>query len=178
MGINAGMFFGGVPIDFVGFIRPDDDIETSGFSTTPLWQKLDEENFDDATTQIASSIVTSVCFTNTDHDFEVRLSDPAGPPTGNETITVRVRARIDEIIGAAITKNLLFELKEGSVVKASSSVTLQAGYTTHTDVLSQAQKDSISDWNNLSIRCRARICVENSGDQARSRFTWIEVEFA
>lgn len=169
----------GGPADFIGVIRPDGDIETVGFTATPLWQKLDEENHDSDTSRIASGLVTSVCPSTTPHDFEIRLSDPSSSPSGNETITVRVVARHAVEVGAVITREMFFELKEGGTVRATSSTfSLTGSYQTFSDVLTTAQKDSISDWNALTVRCRSNMCVETSGDSVRSRFTQIEVEFA
>lgn len=162
---------------FTGFIRPDADSETSGWTSTPLWSKLDEVSPDDATTQIRSSTVSTQCPSTVDHDFEVALSNPGDTPSGNETMTVRVRAYVDEISGFVITRQILIELKEASAVIASTTRNLGFSYSTHEMVLSQAQKDSISNWNNLLVRCRTRVCVDSGGDSARSFVTWIETEF-
>jgi len=180
MGTTAAMFFGGGSApNFIGFIRPDDDIETAGFTATPLWQKLDEVTHDSDTTRIASGLVISVCPSTTAHDFEIRLSDPSSSPSGNETITVRVVARHAVEVGAVITREMFFELKEGGTVRATSGTfSLTGSYQTFSDVLTQAQKDSITDWNAMTVRCRSNMCVETSGDSVRSRFTQIEVEFA
>ena len=179
MGINAAMFLASSAVDFIGFIRPDADIETVGFTSTPLWQKLDEVTHDSDTTHIQGGTVTSVCPTNTAHDFEIRLSHPSITPSGNETITVRVVARHEEVVGFFVTRQMFFQLKQGTVVRATSSTfSLSGSYQTFSDVLTQAQKDSITDWNDVRIRCRSNLCVENSGDSGHSRFTQIEVEFA
>lgn len=183
MGTTAGMFFGKATVEqFIGFIRPDGDIETTDFSPSSgstLWEMLDEVSQDGDTTNVFTGLITSVCPTETTDDFEIRLSDPGSNPGGTETITVRVVARHDEVVGAFITRKMFFELKEGGTVKATSATfNLTGSYATYSDVLTQAQKDSISDWDSMTIRVRTDMCVENSGDSGRARVTQAEVEFA
>jgi len=164
---------------FIGTLRPDGDQETSGWTATPLYLKLDEVTPDDATTEITSGTVSSVCPSNTVHDFEVRLSNPSIAPTGGEVITLRIRAWLHEVSGLAITAGLRVQLKEGTSVRATLNTGLsKSAYATASMVLSQSEKDSIANWDNLFVNVRTTVCVENPGNSAHSHVRWIELEFA
>jgi len=186
MGINAGMFFGkGTVEEFIGFIRPvSPDIESVGFSPdsgTDLFARIAEVTHDSDTSYILSTAVTSVCATETNHDCEITLGDPSSNPGNQQTITVRAVARFFQVSGSApVTKEFFFVLKEGGTDKATSNTfTLTTSYQTFTDVLTQAQKDSISDWNAMTLRMECNFCIESPGPgSVRCRVTQAEVEFA
>ncbi|KKL57799.1 hypothetical protein LCGC14_2231780 [marine sediment metagenome] len=163
---------------FVGRIHPDSDIDTSGWTSTPLFEKLDEVTPDDASTEITSGTVSSVCLSNTVHDFEVGLSNPTLTPTGGEEVTLKIRAWLHEVSGVVIIKDLRVQLKEGANVRATLNTVLSLSYTTESLVLSQAEKDSITDWDNLSVNVRTTLCMENPGGSAHSHVTWIELDFS
>ncbi len=163
---------------FVGRIHPDSDIDTSGWTATPLFEKLDEVTPDDASTEITSDTVTSVCPSHTVYDFEVGLSNPTLTPTGGEVVTLKIRAWLDEVSGVALTKGLRVQLKEGASVRATLNTGLSSSYTTESLVLSQAEKDSITDWDNLSVNVRTNFCMQNIGDNVHSHVTWIELDFS
>ena len=160
---------------FEGFLRPDADIETSDWTATPLWSKLDETSPDDATTEIDSSEFSDPDVAQT-FDFEIRLTDPPSTPTGRETITWRVRHYLEVVSGNFDTDVITLELKQGSTVIATQSVSANTSYTTDSDVLSQAEKDSITDWTDLRIKVTYTIKMTNEGDSATAHVTWIELE--
>ena len=163
---------------FVGRIHPDSDIDTSGWTATPLFEKLDEVTPDDATTEI-----TSLDFNNSSseqvHDFEVALSNPTITPTGQETITWRVRHWLEEVFGSVSINNVTLQLKQGATVIATllTSGNL-VGYSTNFNTLSQAQKNNITDWTDLRFRVSYSIQVTSEGDEAIAHVTWIELEFS
>ena len=178
MGIQAALLLGATK--FIGFIRPDSDVETSDWTATPLWSKLDETSPDDATTQITSTTNITECPTTETFDFEVGMSNPASPPTGQETVTIRVRALADEVIGSMPTKTLLVQVKETTTVRASSSFTLSAaGWTTPSFTMSQAEKDAVGNWDNMRVRCAVTLCLnDGANDEGHAHVTWIEMEFS
>ncbi len=163
------MFYG-----FQGWLDPDGDIETTGWTSTPLYQKLDEGSpGDDATTEITSGTVTVLCPSTTDHDFEIRLANPTSEPSGYEAMSVRVRAHVHEVVGLTITKTLRIQLKQGAAVIATQNFSMGTTYATHALTLSQGEKDSITDYDDLRVNVRTRVCVESPGDSAHSHVTWI-----
>ncbi len=164
--------------EFIGSLRPDADVETSDWTPTPLYAELDEVSPDDATTEVTSSIFNDDASTQT-YDFEVALSNPLRP-TERETVVFRVRQWLEVLVGAVTTNNVTMELKQGSTVKAtiSQSGPFPGGYVTKTKTLSQAEKDSITDWDDLRVRVSFEVQVTNSGDSAEAHVTWIELEFS
>ena len=164
--------------EFIGFLRPNADIETTDWTPTPLNAELDEVSPDDATTEITSDTFNDSSSTTT-YDFEVALSNPIRP-TGRETVVLKVRQWLEVLVGAVTTNNVTMELKQGAVVKAtiSQSGPFPGAYVTRTKTLSQAEKDSITDWDDLRVKVSFAVQVTNLGDSAEAHVTWIELEFS
>ena len=161
---------------FIGFIRPDGDIESSDWTSTPLWQKLDEVAQDNATTEI-TTIFTGI--NSQTRDFEIRLSDPGDPPSGNEVITLRTRFWLDEIIGLVNQREVKIQLKQGTTVKKTINTFANlSGYVTTNSVLSQAQKDSITNWNDLRVKLAYTVRHDSEFHQSNGKVTWIEMQFS
>ena len=160
----------------IGFLRPDADIETSDWTATPLWSKLDDTSPDDATTEISASFAGNGTQVK---DFEIALSNPSGTPTTREVVTFRVRFWLDVISFGVDTKDVKIELKQGSTVKKTiNTVASTVGYVTDTSTLSQAEKDSISDWDNLRVRVEYTVKGNDIFASSTGRVTWIELEFS
>ena len=174
-------FFVAAPAGFTGFIRPDADIETSGWTSTPLWSKLDEVSPDDASTEITSGSYTAICPSTQNRDFTVGMSNPASAPTGSETITLRVRIWLHQTAGGpSTTKILTMQVKELTTSRALTTRTISAsGYSTQTFILSTAQKASVGNWDDIRIRCNLKVCGTGGfpNPVAHSHVTWIEMEF-
>ena len=163
---------------FVGILRPNGDIETSDWTSTPLFEKLDEVSPDDATTEITSS---RFFLGGNTFDFEIRLVSPFPPstPTGQETVTLRVRHWLEIITGTTIINDVTIELKEGAVVKKSISITAsEIAYSTSTITLSQAEKDSITDWDDLRVRVEYHVQMSGGIETSEAHVTWIELQFS
>lgn len=177
MGIQASLLLGAAKA-FIGFIRPDSDIETSGWTTTPLWNKLDETSPDDATTQITSSNGTTECPTVDNRDFEVTLTNPPTTPSGFETVTIRMRGHFHTTAGNLTTKQFRVQVKELTTIRRFELFTAQSTYTTHSFTLTQAEKDAIGNWNDLRINVNFQSCHDAAGGSSHAHVTWIEVEFS
>lgn len=179
MGTQAAMLLGSSK--FIGVIRPDSDVETSGWTSTPLWSKLDEVSPDDATTEITSQGAISECPTTESFDFEVGMSNPGSPPSGSEIVTIRARAWLHLVVGATpSTRTFLVQVKETTTVRASQSFTLNvSSYQTHSFTMSQAEKDAVGNWDNIRIRCVETSCLDSEADdEIHAHCTWIEMQFA
>ena len=109
------------------------------------------------------------------------MSDPAFPPSGSETITVRVRIWLEQTQGGpSTTKTLTIQVKELTSVVASANRTVNASnYITESLTMSTAQKASVGNWDNIRIRCNLRVCGFDDFPlpQAVAHVTWIEMEF-
>ena len=163
---------------FIGFIRPDSDIETTDWTSTPLWSKLDEVSPDDTTTEIDSEFFGNPAAPQV-YDFEVSLSNPAITPTGAEVVTLKVRHWLEILSGGITSNDVTIELKQGSTVKATISTSGNTGtYVTSSKVLSQAEKDSITNWDDLRVRFEQSVQVTTLGDEAIAHATWIELQFS
>ena len=158
---------------WVGFLRPNADIETSDWTSTPLNEKLDEVSPDDATTEITADFSGSSEQTK---DFEVALSNPIRP-TGRETIVLRMRGYVEELVSTS-SNSVTIELKQGSTVKASKTAMVPDGYSTMTYNLSQAEKDSITDYDDLRVRVEFAVTGDDGSSTSKGHVTWIEVEFS
>ena len=162
---------------FIGFLRPNADLETSDWEAAPLYEKLDEVTADDATTEIDSEIFSNPAGADV-YDFDVGLEDPAIQPIDTEVITLRVRHWIEILSGGLTSNDVTIELKEGGVVRASLATSGHTGtYTTSTIVLSQAEKDSIINYDDLHVRFEQSAQVDSFGDQSQAHVTWIELGF-
>lgn len=154
------------------FARPVSDIETTGWSTTPLWQKLDEVTPDDATTEISTA---SGLGGGASVDFEIRLSGVVDPLSSSGHV-LRVRVRFADSGGDPAGVNVSAQLKEGGTVRATLSGIVTGSYATFTKTLSAAEADSIGNYTNL----RARVVLTedgNIGDTSWQGFaTWVEFE--
>ena len=162
---------------FIGFLRPDADVETSDWTSTPLWNKLDEVSPDDATTEVSAIFTGNFQQTK---NFEVGLSNPAGPPSGSETVTLRVRFWLQLVFQDVTQRSVKIELKELSTIKKTyNTFASKTGYqTTINSILSQAVKDSINNWNNLRVRVEYKVTGDSEFAQSWGRVTWIELEFS
>ncbi len=165
---------------FIGSINPDGNIQTSDWST-PLWEKISDSQQsepDDATTQTTSSSIQ-----NADNpesfDFEVTMSNPATTPVGSETVKVRVRIYVDMSLGSLIEDDLKIQLKQGTTVKATRNTSVNTGsYSTKALTLSQAEKDSITDWNDLRVLIEINCQVTDEGDEGVGKCTWVDINFS
>ncbi|KKL84305.1 hypothetical protein LCGC14_1966060 [marine sediment metagenome] len=159
--------------EFAGSLRPNTDIETSDWTATPLNEKLDEVTPDDAATEITADFSGS---SEQVKDFEVGLSNPIRP-TGREVITLRVRDYLEDLVSTS-TNLVTIELKQGVTVKVSESDLVPDGYTDTEHVLSQAEKDSITDWDDLSVRVQYAVTGDDGSSVTKGHVTWIELEFS
>jgi hypothetical protein len=161
---------------FLGTLRPDSDIETSDWTNTPLYQKLDEVTADDSTTEVNAQFSGN---SQQIKDFEVALSNPASTPTAGEVITIRSRFWLELTAFGEVQKDVKTELKEAGTVRKSVSVAANtSGYTTMAAVLSQAEKDSIGDWTNLRVRIEFKVQGDDPLSTSVGHVTWIELEFS
>lgn len=160
---------------FFGAIVPDADIETSDWSGTPLYLKLNEDVPDDATTQISAGFVGDGGQTK---DFEIGFSNPIIPPTAGETVTIRVRMWLDILAFGVSFKVATMTLKENAQVKLTFGTNLDtSGYLTREHVMTQAEKDSITNWNNLRLKVSFAVTGDNIFAASTGRVTWIEMRF-
>jgi len=145
-------------------LRPTDDIETAGWTTTPLFSKIDEPYPGSTDRIVSSSNPVNV-------DCEVGLASGSDPGT-NKGHTLR--ARISNS-AAGPTVDYTVELKEGATVRATLSV---VGVATTTDTwyaqhLTEGEAGAITDYTNLSIRVNVN---KTGGSNVNGRVEALELE--
>jgi hypothetical protein len=144
------------------YLRPNADISAGSWTTTPLWQKLDEATPDDATTQIQSAKNPSA------DTFEVGLTAPGDTPGNRQNHNVLVRMNSGGKAGytAAITL-----LQGTTVIQSFSGQAIPAAYGTITCNVTEANAQNITDYSQLRVRVAA-----SGGNNGRAFATWIEVQ--
>jgi len=133
------------------FAYPDSDIENPGaWTTEPLWQKIDEEPYDDGDYVISPKTASGKAFT-------VGLSSVTDPEihTGH---TLRIRARV-----SAVSGTIKFELLQGAVViKDSGDIALDSSaFQEHSFTLSEIEAENITDYTALRVRITAVATANN-----------------
>jgi len=149
--------------------RPDSDITSGSWTSTPLYEKLDEITPDDTTTQISANVGIDATET-----FRVGLSNVVEPPTSGSHI-VYIRTKVGPGPGSN-TINWTLSLREGDLTTIATDSWSQSDddtYASRTMSLTEAEADSITDYTDLSAE------VSATGDTANAAavdayVTWIE----
>lgn len=144
------------------FARPDADISTGGWTTTPLYQKLDETPADDA------DFVTSP--TGTAPQFEVGLSDVVDPNSSTGHV-IKFRAKAPGGGGGAEQANAKLFQGTNLIAQTEFRNLDRNQFMTFTQTLTATEANAITDYNNLSIR------IETSKANSETiQVSWIEFE--
>jgi len=140
--------------------RPNSDIENpGGWSAEPLWEKLDEEPFDDLDYIESPKSASGASFT-------LALS-PLIDPEIHSDHTIRIRAKV------GVAGIFRYEWMQGDVViKDSGEVALGTGTNEHNMLLSEAEAESISDYGAFRVRVTAVTTQKNQ----RQNVSWIRVD--
>lgn len=140
------------------YARPVADITVGSWTTTPLWDKVDEVTPDDATTVIQTPTGPS------NLTAEVRFGSVSDPLQSIGHIA-RVRAYT--------TGNctLAWSIYQGTTLIANcGTITLTGSYSTYTYTLTVAQANAITNYADLRVR------FTGNGSSGRVRVTWFELE--
>ena len=157
-----------LPLWALQFGRPASDISAGSYTTTPLWEKLDEGTADDDTSVVDSANNPAE---SDGTGFEVALGSIPDPQSSSGH-TVRVRARRN---GGARTITLNWRLYQGSTaIIAAKSLTMTDSYQTSSYTLSSAEADAITDYSDLRVRVWGT--TSGGGAGSKLRVTWMELE--
>jgi len=157
------------PLAAAQFARPDADVSAGPYTTTPLWEKLDDATADDDSTEILSANNPAE---SDGTGFEVHLSALSDPQTSSGHI-LRFRAQKQ---GGGRTLDVSCRLYQGSTAIGPTRTLANLGtpYTTDTYTLAAGEADAISDYSALRMRCWSS--VSGGGPATTAAFTWIELE--
>ncbi len=138
------------------YASPASDIENPGaWTTEPLWDKIDEEPYDDG------DYVISPKSASAGEAFTVGLS-PVTDPGVHTDHTLRIRAQVSGVSGT-----FKFELLQGEVViKDSGDIALPLTFQESFFTLLEAEAESITDYTTLSVRITAVATAKN-------KFQWV-----
>lgn len=133
------------------FARPSSDVSTGGWTSAPLWSKIDEASAGD------SDYVSSAL--NPDRDtFECALSAVSVPQPGlPHTLTVRLRRTADEAANPGWTTIALME--GGRAIASKLVQPAVSSFTNEAITLTQEEVDSITDFSNLRVSVTAGVPV-------------------
>lgn len=144
------------------FVRPASDVANGGWTTAPLWSKLDDNNDAD----YVSGPGTGVAFLCTGNS----VTDPL--VSSGYTLRVRARRWGDGITEGQVA-GVKLELLEGSTVRATltRSLVSRSAFTTYEYALTTAEINAIGNHANL----RLRVTEINVTDDFPS-VAWAELE--
>lgn len=140
--------------------RPSSLIENpGGWATEPLWDKIEEEPFDDADYVESPKSAAGDSFT-------IGLSGVEDPGVHTNHV-VRIRAK------TGVSGTFKFELLQGVVViKDSGDVVLTTAFTEYNMILSEGEAATISDYAALRVRVTAVATQKNQ----RQKISWVRVD--
>jgi hypothetical protein len=130
------------------YTYPDQDMTSQGgwmteTSGSPLYPSIDEHDAP------VDSDYAWIDGPQVGDYFEVDLEGSEFEEDLNGDVTIFWRAKN---LGQGASLSMKMELREGASVRASDTQTLTGVATTFARILTQVEKDSITDWNNLSVR--------------------------
>lgn len=97
------------------------------------------------------------------------LPDFATKPSGSETYTLSIRARLKETVGTGHTGEVELEILKGTTLVNSSNPihSLTTSFAQYDEVLTITERNSLLlDTSDMRLRVRARACVAGTGDEA------------
>ena len=142
------------------YARPSSDVENpGGWTTEPLWTKIDEEPFSDADYLTSPKTATGDSFT-------IGLSGVVDPEVHTGHI-IRIRAK------TGVTGTFKYELMQGAIViKDSGDVVLTTAFAEYNMTLSETEAAEITDYSALRIRITAVVTQKNQ----RQNVSWIRID--
>ena len=162
------------------YIRPDSDVETSNWFSTPLFEKIDNNSASD---YIFSSNSTQVWPSYNTYDFECGLSNPTKVPqvAKLQGMYLRVNLQLQErdSPGTPGNADFTYRLKQGSTIIASNTFSTETldSASTRTYTLSEGEVDSITDHQDLRVFITVNIGHSSGNPNLQARVNWAEVEY-
>ncbi len=142
------------------YARPVSDIENpGGWTAEPLWEKIDEEPFDDGDFLISPK-------SSAGDSFTIGLSGVIDPEVHTGHV-IRIR------IKTGVTGTFKYELMQGAVViKGSGDVVLGTVFAEYNMLLTEEEAGNISDYGALRLRVTTVATQKNQ----RQNVSWIKID--
>ena len=151
------------------FMRPSSDVTTGSWTSTPLYQKIDETTRDDA-----DFIQSPTDPTSPGNDVEISLSSISDPNSSScHTLRYTFRAGTSGEAGPTLTVSLM----QGSTTIASwneGNISSLTSWQLRERSLSSLEIDSITDYSDLRIIYSAATVDEDES----AHWSWAELEAA
>jgi hypothetical protein len=135
---------------------PDADVSTTGWSTAPLWSKIDDAPGSGDADYIDAAVRAG------DATCEVGLAEPTDPASSSDH-AIEVRAKYTTNVSRVGA--IKVELVEGSTVRATlgpSWQTLSTSFATYTYTLSGAEADSLT-YSDMRLRITGHMNAGGTG---------------
>ena len=140
------------------YAYPDADVSTTGWTTAPLWSKVDDAPGSGDADSIDAAVRAG------DATCELGLAEPTDPVSSSDHV-IEVRAKYttnNSRVGA-----IKVQLVEGSTVRAtlgSSWQTLTTSWATYSYTLSAAEADSLT-YSDMRVKITGHMNAGGSGTQ-------------
>lgn len=145
------------------YARPSSDISTSNWTTTPLYQKIDEASYDDGDyIQSTGGSGTYTC--------EVKLSSVTDPQTGDSHV-VKWRG-IKAGPGSNTVQTRLYIYQGTTLIATSGQYSEGTSFAEHSYTLTSGEANNITDYTDIRFRIEA--VISGSGNQY-ARVSWAEL---
>ncbi len=148
------------------FARPDGDDLVGGWTSAPLYQKIDEVTPSD------SDFISSAGFASDVDTGRVTLSDVDDPLSSSGHV-MRIRARKIVVGGDVVTFN--FALRELTTTRKSVAVALTSSFSTFSYTLTATEANNIGNYDNLLYQFQA-IYGSSNIFEAFVEVSWAELE--
>lgn len=171
------IIWSGIPCTPLGeTIFPTSDQETSGWGSTPLWSKLDDNSDSDFVTSNSSD---TQCPSSQSFDFTVNMDSPSGTPasTDCQELVARVRCRSVVNFGSGQV-DIRFDVRQSGTLIAQQTFTdISTSFTTKSFTLTDAEFNNITNHSQLRAEVTATICVDDEFSELECDVAWIEFEY-
>ena len=155
---------------------PDGDKSVGAWGASPLWSKVDADDANAIDTQGNS---LDSCPSQTSLECEVTLGNPSGPPGTSATQEARLQGK-GRKIGSDSTGgcvDITWLLKQGTTTVVSTGIAdIGSTYATINRLLTDAEYDAITNFNNLRIEIQGDVGFESEGSpdvDADCNYAWL-----
>ena len=156
------------PIDDIVYpVSPDSLVAVwrdEGGLTTDIYQSVDNTGApidDDYAKLRSANWILTECPTTASRSLRFKLGNPSGAPSPYQTVRIAFRSKIVDPYTTGFTATVDVKLKEGTSTVRSSSTgnTVTATFGTDFSVLSIADINSVTDWDDLYAEATWDVCA-------------------
>ena len=175
----------GVAPEFIGELDPDEEVvmgnweDDAGSACSGATDCAVPVADDSDTTFVQTELINTMggCASPEVRNIRFGFDDPAVPPTGAETVNVRVTARYTTAGMNGDTGSMVVKIYELTTLRHTfGSVSLTTSFVTHVEGVPQSVKDAIGDWDDIRVDVEHTLCEEDGADM-RGQVSKIDIQF-